>query len=170
MGVIHQADAATRLQQSIRGYFSNTGKVCPSFRSISMLRMKSTDIQAAALFKHNRSLYQHFPNWEMQAEQFDWNSRSDHRAVNKEESGNNWGSKEALRNSPPHHPPEEGCLLVVCFSPHYYSRELHHFSSPGYGHLDQVEFDSSLLSGLQLQYPKSLKRDINMVRKKNHYF
>jgi len=71
MGVIRQVDTATRPQQSIRNCFSNTGKVCPSFRNASMLSMKSTGIQAADPFKHNGSLYQHFPNWEMQAEQLD---------------------------------------------------------------------------------------------------
>lgn len=52
-----------------------------------MLRIKSSDIQAADPFKHNGSLYQHFPNWEMQAEKFDWNSQSDHSAVNKRDLG-----------------------------------------------------------------------------------
>lgn len=71
MGVTCQADTTTRLQQSIRGHFSNTSKVCSSSRNVSMLGMKATDIQAAHRFKHNRSLNQHFPNWEMQNEQFD---------------------------------------------------------------------------------------------------
>lgn len=130
-----------------------------------MLRMKSTGIQAADQFKYNRNLEQLFPNWEMQAEQFDQNGQPDHQAVNKRNLGTAEEDKEALRNSPPHRPPEEGCLLVVYFSLHCYSRELHHSSSPGYGHLDQVEFDSSLLSGSQLQYPKYLKCDIKTVRK-----
>lgn len=38
-----------------------------------MLRMKSTGTQAADQFKYNRNLEQLFPNWEMQAEQFDQN-------------------------------------------------------------------------------------------------